>query len=309
MEEDILTYVVAPEYQHLRIDKVLTEIYPRFSRTRIQNMLEDEDILVNDQAVRASYKVKAGDTIILSVYPDIPNDVLPEDIPLDIIYEDDDIIVVNKPQGMVVHPANGHRNGTLVNALLYHFQGQLSNVAGSVRPGIVHRIDKDTSGLLVVAKNDAAHENLAAQLKNKTAYREYLALVHGEVTHDEGEIRAPIGRHPKDRKKMAVVSQGKPAVTHFKVLERFHGYTYLSCLLETGRTHQIRVHLAYIKYPVVGDPVYGRKESIALNGQLLHAHKLSLIHPTSGKRLTFEAPLPPYFEAVLQQLRDKGSLE
>ncbi|MDD4066188.1 MAG: RluA family pseudouridine synthase [Bacilli bacterium] len=309
MEEDILTYTITPEYQKMRIDKVLSDIYPHFSRTRIQNMMEDEDVLVNDKIVKPSYKVKEGDVITLTIYPDISSDIVPEDIPLDIIYEDNDIIVVNKPQGMVVHPANGHYTGTLVNALLYHFKDQLSSIGGTIRPGIVHRIDKDTSGLLVVAKNDLAHEKLSAQLKDKTAYREYVCLVHGELTHDEGEIRAPIGRHNKDRKKMAVVSEGKPAVTHFKVLERFHGYTYLVCLLETGRTHQIRVHLSYIHYPIVGDKLYGIHDPIPLNGQLLHARKLSLIHPTSGERMTFEAPLPDYFSAVLTLLREKGSLD
>ncbi len=307
--EELLTYLVEPQYDQVRVDKVLADIYPHFSRTKIQNMINNEDILVNNQSVKVAYKVRTNDEISLSIYPELSTDVQAENIPLEIIYEDDDLIIINKPQGMVVHPANGHHSGTLVNALLYHFKDQLSGVNGAIRPGIVHRIDKDTSGLLMVAKNDLAHEKLAAQLKDKTAYREYIALVHGEIDHNEGEIRAPIGRNFKDRKKMAVVASGKAAVTHFTVIERFNGYTLIKCRLETGRTHQIRVHLAYINFPVVGDATYGSKEPIALNGQLLHAHKLALIHPTSHQMVEFSAPLPLYFEQVLATLREKGKLD
>ncbi len=304
--EELLSYQVDEQYVGVRIDKVLSEIYPRFSRSKIQNMIDNEDILVNDKLVKASYKLKENDEIALSIYPDASLNVEPEDIPLDIVYEDDDLIIINKVQGMVVHPANGHHSGTLVNALLYHFKSLSNN--DSIRPGIVHRIDKDTSGLLMVAKNDKAHEKLSAQLKDKTAYREYIALVKGEIDHNEGKIIAPIGRHPKDRKKMAVVNGGKDAITHFSVLERYNGYTLIKCVLETGRTHQIRVHLAYIGYPIVGDVTYGKKDNLHLNGQLLHAKTLSLIHPRSNKRVTFSCELPEYFDKVLSILKEKGTL-
>ena len=224
----------------------------------------------------------------------------PENIPLDIVYEDDDVIVINKPQGMVVHPAPGHDEHTLVNALLYHCP--LSTINGTFRPGIVHRIDKDTSGLLMVAKNDKAHRSLAKQLKDKTNIREYVALVHGRIAEDEGTINAPIGRSLKDRKKQAVVKDGRNAVTHFKVLKRYRDYTFVKCILETGRTHQIRVHMKYIGHPLVGDPLYGPKKTIKGNGQFLHAGKLGFVHPTTGKLLIFEAPLPKIFQECLEKL-------
>ncbi len=224
----------------------------------------------------------------------------PENIPLDIVYEDDDVIVINKPQGMVVHPAPGHDEHTLVNALLYHCP--LSTINGTFRPGIVHRIDKDTSGLLMVAKNDKAHRSLAKQLKDKTNIREYVALVHGRIAEDEGTINAPIGRSLKDRKKQAVVKDGRNAVTHFEVLKRYRDYTFVKCILETGRTHQIRVHMKYIGHPLVGDPLYGPKKTIKGNGQFLHAGKLGFVHPTTGKLLIFEAPLPKIFQECLEKL-------
>ena len=224
----------------------------------------------------------------------------PENIPLDIVYEDDDVIVINKPQGMVVHPAPGHDEHTLVNALLYHCP--LSTINGTFRPGIVHRIDKDTSGLLMVAKNDKAHRSLAKQLKDKTNIREYVALVHGRIAEDEGTINAPIGRSLKDRKKQAVVKDGRNAVTHFEVLKRYRDYTLVKCILETGRTHQIRVHMKYIGHPLVGDPLYGPKKTIKGNGQFLHAGKLGFVHPTTGKLLIFEAPLPKIFQECLEKL-------
>ena len=228
----------------------------------------------------------------------------PENIPLDIVYEDDDVIVINKPQGMVVHPAPGHDDHTLVNALLYHCP--LSTINGTFRPGIVHRIDKDTSGLLMVAKNDKAHRFLAEQLKDKTNIREYVALVHGRIAEDEGTINAPIGRSLKDRKKQAVVKDGRNAVTHFEVLKRYRDYTLVKCILETGRTHQIRVHMKYIGHPLVGDPLYGPKKTIKGNGQFLHAGKLGFVHPTTGKLLIFEAPLPKIFQECLEKL-DKNN--
>lgn len=224
----------------------------------------------------------------------------PENIPLDIVYEDDDVIVINKPQGMVVHPAPGHDEHTLVNALLYHCP--LSTINGTFRPGIVHRIDKDTSGLLMVAKNDKAHRSLAKQLKDKTNIREYVALVHGRIAEDEGTINAPIGRSLKDRKKQAVVKDGRNAVTHFEVLKKYRDYTFVKCILETGRTHQIRVHMKYIGHPLVGDPLYGPKKTIKGNGQFLHAGKLGFVHPTTGKLLIFEAPLPKIFQECLEKL-------
>lgn len=239
---------------------------------------------------------------VVTITPEKPKkiDLVPENIPLDIVYEDDDVIVVNKPQGMVVHPAPGHPDHTLVNALLYH--SPLSTINGEFRPGIVHRIDKDTSGLLMVAKNDMAHRSLAAQLKAKTNEREYVALVHGVIKEDQGTIDAPLGRSPKDRKKQAVVADGRHAVTHFKVLKRYRHYTLVSCRLETGRTHQIRVHMKYIGHPLAGDPLYGPRKTLPGNGQYLHARLLGFKHPRTGKQLTFTAPLPPYFQEMLDKL-------
>lgn len=286
-----------------RIDKVLSDLLKEHSRSQIQQWLKDQNITVNGEVTRSNYKVKENDEISINVPEAVELDVVAEDIPIEIVYEDDDVLVINKPQGMVVHPSAGHQNGTLVNALLYHIK-DLSSINGIIRPGIVHRIDKDTSGLLMVAKNDKAHEALAAQLKDKTSIRKYIALVHGEITHDKGEIDAPIGRSKNDRKMQAVIEGGKPAVTHFEVLERYEGYTLVQLQLETGRTHQIRVHMKYIGFPVAGDPLYGPRKTLKGNGQFLHAEVLGFKHPTTGQMMVFEAPLPKLFEKTLNQLRN-----
>lgn len=286
-----------------RIDKQLSHHYPQFSRSQLQRWITDGNVLVNDQPVKSKYKLVTGDQVVIK--PEVPKkiDLQPENIPLDIVYEDDDVIVVNKPTGMVVHPAPGHSDHTLVNALLYH--SPLSTINGEFRPGIVHRIDKDTSGLLMVAKNDRAHRSLAAQLKAKTNQREYVALVHGVIKEDQGTIDAPLGRSPKDRKKQAIVPNGRHAVTHFRVLERFANYTLVACRLETGRTHQIRVHMKYIGHPLVGDPLYGPRKTITGHGQYLHARLLGFKHPRTGKELTFTAPLPGYFTKTIERLEKK----
>ena len=283
-----------------RIDKVLTILEPEITRSQLKNLINDGHVTVNGQPVKPKYKVQAGDKISL-VKPEPQSlELTPENIPLDIVYEDDDVIVVNKPQGMVVHPAPGHPNHTLVNALLYH--SPLSTINGTFRPGIVHRIDKDTSGLLMVAKNDLAHQSLAEQLRNKTNKREYLALVYGQIKEDEGTIDAPLGRNPQDRKKQAVVKSGRHAVTHFKVMKRYDNFTLVKCILETGRTHQIRVHMKYIGHPLVGDPLYGPRKVIGKDGQFLHAALLGFKHPRTGKELVFEAPLPENFQKMLDKL-------
>ena len=283
-----------------RIDKVLTTLEPGITRSQLKNLINDGHVTVNGQAVKPKYKVQAGDKISL-VKPEPQSlELTPENIPLDIVYEDDDVIVVNKPQGMVVHPAPGHPDHTLVNALLYH--SPLSTINGTFRPGIVHRIDKDTSGLLMVAKNDLAHQSLAEQLRNKTNKREYLALVYGQIKEDEGTIDAPLGRNPQDRKKQAVVKGGRHAVTHFKVIKRYDNFTLVKCILETGRTHQIRVHMKYIGHPLVGDPLYGPRKVIGKDGQFLHAALLGFKHPRTGKELVFEAPLPENFQKMLDKL-------
>lgn len=288
-----------------RIDKVLAHQFNQFSRSHLQKWIEDGNVRINGQPVKPKYKLAVGDQVVIE--PEAPQkvDLIPEKIPLDIVYEDDDVIVVNKPQGMVVHPAPGHPDHTLVNALLYH--SPLSTINGEFRPGIVHRIDKDTSGLLMVAKNDLAHRSLAAQLKAKTNQREYVALVHGVIKQDAGTINAPIGRSKKDRKKQAVVSDGRHAVTHFKVLHRFRHYTLVSCRLETGRTHQIRVHMKSIGHPLAGDPLYGPRKTLPGRGQYLHARLLGFKHPRTGKELVFTAPLPEYFQQMLDKLKKTDS--
>lgn len=288
------------EMQNGRLDKACSEIFSDYSRSQIKQLLDGGNITVNGKTEKAKYKVKSGDVIRLEEPETKTLELRPENIPLYIVYEDDDVIVINKPQGMVVHPAPGHDEHTLVNALLYHCP--LSTINGTFRPGIVHRIDKDTSGLLMVAKNDKAHRSLAKQLKDKTNIREYVALVHGRIAEDEGTINAPIGRSLKDRKKQAVVKDGRNAVTHFEVLKRYRDYTLVKCILETGRTHQIRVHMKYIGHPLVGDPLYGPKKTIKGNGQFLHAGKLGFVHPTTGKLLIFEAPLPKIFQECLEKL-------
>ena len=287
-----------------RIDKVLTTKISSLSRSRIQELVQDRNILVNGKKVKTSYKVQKNDLVSVSVPKLKPLAVIPEDIPLDIIYEDQDVIVVNKPQGMVVHPAAGHPDHTLVNALLFHTKNLAESPEG-FRPGIVHRIDKDTSGLLMVAKNAFSRESLEKQLAQKTNKRLYLAIVHGNFSEKSGTIEAPIGRDHYNRKKMAVVENGKNAVTHFTVLEQFQKFSLIRCQLETGRTHQIRVHLAYIGHPVAGDPLYGPHHTLKGNGQFLHAQVLGFKQPHSGKWLEFEAQPPKIFLQQLTDLREK----
>ncbi|WP_188204652.1 RluA family pseudouridine synthase [Desemzia incerta] len=296
-------YEITIKQQKGRIDKVLADIIPDKTRSAIQLWIKDGYVLVNDEAVKTNYKVQEGDEIKITE-PELQElDVVAENIPLEIVYQDSDVVVINKPQGMVVHPSAGHPNGTLVNALLYHIH-DLSGINGKIRPGIVHRIDKDTSGLLMVAKNDLAHEKLAAQLKDKTSIREYVALVHGVIPHEKGTIDAPLGRSKVDRKKQDIVDGGRDAVTHFRVLERFKDFTLVSLTLETGRTHQIRVHMKYIGYPVAGDPVYGPRKTLPGNGQFLHAKKLGFKHPKNNEMMVFEKEIPEIFEETLNKLRN-----
>ncbi|WP_338064552.1 RluA family pseudouridine synthase [Vagococcus coleopterorum] len=289
------------EEQTGRIDKAIVEEFADFSRSQIQQWLKDGFVTVNGEVVKSNYKVKAGDEIEIIRQAPVELKIEAEDIPLEIVYEDDDVVVVNKPQGMVVHPSAGHASGTMVNALLFHIKN-LSSINDVVRPGIVHRIDKDTSGLLMVAKNDEAHESLSKQLKDKTVVRRYVALVHGEIPHEKGTVDAPIGRSKINRQSQAVIEGGKPAVTHFKVLEKFEDFTLIECQLETGRTHQIRVHMQYIKYPIAGDPLYGPRKTLPGTGQYLHAKSLGFVHPKTGEELYFEADLPENFQEILKTL-------
>lgn len=285
-----------------RLDKFVADHLDSLSRTRVKELVKNGDILVNGKKEKVSYKIQSGDTINITVPPVKPLDVEPENIPLDIIYEDEDVIVVNKPQGMVVHPAAGHPDHTLVNALLYHTK-DLADSPEGFRPGIVHRIDKDTSGLLMVAKNSKARKSLETQLAHKTNKRQYWAIVHGNFSEENGKIDAPIGRNPNNRKKMAVVENGKNAVTHFTVLEQYKGYSLIMCQLETGRTHQIRVHMDYIGHPVAGDPLYGPRKTLKGNGQFLHARVLGFKQPSTGKWLEFEVDPPKIFQEQLEVLR------
>lgn len=289
----------------LRIDRYLAEELPEFSRSYIQKIIKDGGVSLQGKPLKTNYKVNPGDVIELTLPPVVELEVQPEKLPLDILYEDKDVIFVNKPKDMVVHPSAGHTSGTLVNGLLYHCKGELSGINGVMRPGIVHRIDKDTTGVLIVCKNDHAHGKVAEQLKEHSITRRYRAVVCGNLKTDEGTVDAPIGRHPVDRKRMAVVSRGgKRAVTHYRVLERFGNYTYVECELETGRTHQIRVHMASIGHPLLGDEVYGRgKSSFGLQGQVLHAMVLGIVHPSTREYLEVEAPLPEYFTELLEKLR------
>lgn len=284
-----------------RLDKVIAENVADLTRSQVQSLIKKGQILVNDAPTTNRYQVKPNDQVIIKLPDPVAIDVQPEKMDLDIVYEDDDVIVVNKPQGMVVHPAPGHDHGTLVNGLLAHTP--LATINGELRPGIVHRIDKDTSGLLMVAKNDQALVSLSKQLKDKTNQRKYWAIVHGNIKEDTGTINAPIGRSKKDRKKMAINEEGRPAVTHFKVLERFGEYTLIECQLETGRTHQIRVHLKYIGHPVAGDPLYGPRKTLKGNGQFLHAKLLGFKHPRTGEEMVFEADPPAIFQTTLKKLR------
>ena len=293
-----------------RADVFLSEHF-EVTRTAAARLLEEGAALVNDSVSAKNRKLKAGDTVSLELPPVKETETLPENIPLTIVYEDDDIAVIDKPKGMVVHPAAGNESGTLVNALLYHMGERLSGIGGERRPGIVHRIDKDTSGLLVVAKNDFAHTVLSEGLKTHSIDREYMAVAIGNFKEDGGTVNKPIDRSPRDRKKMAVVAGGREAITHFTVAERFSGYTLLALKLETGRTHQIRVHMSSIGHPLLGDEIYGGTKSalkVHLEGQTLHAYRLSLTHPRSGERMTFESPLPEYFEKILDKLRKTAAI-
>lgn len=294
--------VIEEVFNGIRIDKVLSELLPDFSRSRIQQLIEEENILVNDVKVKSNYKVKTGDIISGEIPEDEELEVEPEEMDLDILYEDHDVIVINKPKGMVVHPGAGNTKHTLVNGLLAHCK-DLSGINGVLRPGIVHRIDKDTSGCLVVAKNDVAHQNLSEQLSTKTMKRTYIALVHGVLPHNVGTIEAPIGRDKNDRQKMTVTSVGsRPAVTHFKVLKRYNDMTLVECQLETGRTHQIRVHFQYIGYPIVGDPKYSIRNTPETQGQCLHAYKIEFVHPRTNELMQFSAEMPDVFKKVLEEL-------
>ena len=290
-----------------RIDAALARLAPELSRSAAQRLLENGLVRRNGVAAAKSGRLNAGD--ILKFEPPAPKEISaqPEDIPLDVVYEDSDVIVINKPKGLVVHPAAGHWDGTLVNALLHHCGDSLSGIGGELRPGIVHRIDKDTSGLLIVAKNDFAHQALSAQLKDHTLARTYECIVCGNIREDRGTIDAPIGRSPADRKKMCVTrSGGREAVTHWEVIARYTGYTHLRCRLETGRTHQIRVHLAWRSHPIVGDTVYGHKKpELGLDSQCLHARELTFVHPRTGERITVQCPLPDWFQAALDRLKTR----
>uniref|UniRef100_A0A7C2EIZ6 Pseudouridine synthase n=1 Tax=Ammonifex degensii TaxID=42838 RepID=A0A7C2EIZ6_9THEO len=299
--------VVDEENANTRLDLFLARELPDISRSRCQRLINEGQVLVNARPVRPSYRLRAGDEVSVYLPPAETPLVVPEPIPLEIPYEDRDLLLVNKPRGMVVHPGAGHYRGTLVNALLYHCT-DLSGINGVLRPGIVHRLDKETSGLLMVAKNDAAHLSLAAQLKERRILREYTALVYGQIEKDAGSVNAPIGRHPRNRQKMAVTPKGREAITHYTVIERFARYTLLKISLATGRTHQIRVHLAYIGHPVVGDLKYGpARPHLGLSGQFLHAGVLGFTHPATGEFLRFEAPLPPELTAVLTKLREAAT--
>lgn len=297
-------YELTAQASGQRLDKYLAEEMTDLSRSRIKELVQAGEVLVNGKKSKVSYKVQKGDLIQVTVLPLEPLALEAENIPLDIVYEDEDVIVVNKPQGMVVHPAAGHPSHTLVNALLYHTR-DLADSPEGFRPGIVHRIDKDTSGLLMVAKNAAARESLEKQLAAKSNKRQYLAIVHGNFAEEEGTIDAPIGRNPKDRKQMAVVEKGKSAVTHFKVLEQYQGYSLVECQLETGRTHQIRVHMAYIGHPLAGDPLYGPRKTLPGHGQFLHAKTLGFEQPSTGEWLEFSVQPPEIFQQTVADLRKK----
>ncbi|HHY83250.1 MAG TPA: RluA family pseudouridine synthase [Clostridiales bacterium] len=298
--------IVSEENAGERLDQYLAGKLSHYSRNQVQLLIKDGNVTVDSKSVKPNHRTKNGEHVLVIVPEPKEIEIQPEKIDLDIVYEDSDIAVINKPQGMVVHPAAGNYTGTLVNALLYHCD-ELSGINGEIRPGIVHRIDKDTSGLLVIAKNDYAHRILSEQIQKKEASRIYLAVVHDNVKSDRGTICAPIGRSPSDRKKMAVVKGGRHAVTHYRVLERYGDYTFLELALETGRTHQIRVHLSYIGHPIVGDPVYGRRsQKFSLKGQALHAAVLTIVHPRTGESMEFRAPLPEYFEKLLNYLRNKS---
>ncbi|MBO5282648.1 MAG: RluA family pseudouridine synthase [Lachnospiraceae bacterium] len=302
---DYFCFQMTEEYEGERIDKCMAMLVDSLSRSYIQKLIRDGQVLVNGSPVKVSYQVQADDEVAFTLPPSQEPDILPENIPLDILYEDGDLLVVNKPKGMVVHPAAGHYSGTLVNGVMYHCGKELSGINGVMRPGIVHRIDRDTTGSLIICKNDKAHNHIAAQLKEHSITRRYRAICYGVLREEEGTIDRPIGRHPSDRKKMTVRADGKRAVTHYRVLQHFREYTYIECELETGRTHQIRVHMASIGHPLLGDEVYapGRKCPFSLQGQTLHAMTIGFIHPSTGAYLEVEAPLPEYFTHLLSILQ------
>lgn len=293
--------------ENIRIDKFLSDKLTDYSRNAVQKIIDSNGVCVNDKVINKNYKCKAGDRVEIVIPDAKPLEAVAQNIPVDIVYEDDYLLVVNKPKGMVVHPANGNPDGTLVNALLYHCKDSLSSINGVIRPGIVHRIDKDTSGLLIVAKTDKAHIGLAEQIKEHSFSRAYETVVYGNIKQDEFTVNQPIGRDTKDRKKMAVtLKNSKPAVTHFEVIKRYGDFTHLRCILETGRTHQIRVHTSYIGHPVAGDAVYGPKKVITtLNGQCLHAKHIGFVHPITGEYLEFESELPQYFVSFLNYLENR----
>lgn len=296
-------YRITKNEENIRIDKLISDLEKDISRTAIKRMIEEGSILVNEKQVKTSYKVASGDTITINEEKPKEADLLPQDIPLDIIYEDEDILIINKEKGMVVHPGNGNPDGTLVNAVMAKCEGSLSGIGGKIRPGVVHRIDKDTSGLVIIAKNDKAHINISEQIKNREVKKVYVALVRGVISENEAVINMPIGRSTKDRKKMAVSRNGKEAITEFKVLKRYKDFTYIKLNIKTGRTHQIRVHMSEIGHPVVGDEVYSNgKNPFNVKGQMLHAKELEFLHPTTNKKVKFEAPLPEYFEGILETL-------
>ena len=307
MSSKIIIKNVEPEYNGQRIDKFLSETLPEYSRSFIQKVVKDGGVLVDEKCVKSNYKLSAGQILKLNVPELVEPDIIPEDIALDILYEDDDIIVVNKPKGMVVHPAAGHYTGTLVNALMYHCRDNLSGINGVTRPGIVHRIDMNTTGVLVACKNDAAHIFLSEQLAVHSITRKYNAIVHNSFKDNSGTVDAPIGRHQIDRKKMAIdYKNGRNAVTHYSVISNYGKYAHIECQLETGRTHQIRVHMSSIGHPLLGDDVYGSgKSPYRLEGQTLHARVLGFVHPSTGKYMEFEAPLPDYFKEIIVALENK----
>ncbi len=298
-----MKFIVQKNEEGIRLDKYISTKDDRISRSSIQRRIEDGGILVNNEIVKVSYKVMEKDIILIEEEKPKEVEIKAEEIPLDIVYEDDDIIVVNKQKGLVVHPGNGNPDGTLVNAIMAHCKGSLSGVGGKIRPGIVHRIDKDTSGLLIVAKNDEAHINVSEQIKEHSVKKTYVALVRGVIKENEATINIPIARSVNDRIKMAVSKRGKEAVTHFKVLKRYNGFTYIEVNIETGRTHQIRVHMSHIGYPIVGDGVYSNgKNPFGVEGQMLHSAKLEFVHPRTKQNMKLEAKLPKYFEEVLKKL-------
>ena len=299
-------FLISEEYENERLDKSLSELTDdTVSRSFLQKLIKDNQVYVNEKIQKASYRLKTGDNVSFFLPEQIEPDIETENIPLDILYEDEDVIVVNKPKDMVVHPSAGHYTHTLVNGLMYHCKGSLSGINGVLRPGIVHRIDKDTTGSVIVCKNDMAHQNIAEQLKEHSVTRKYCAICFGVIKEEEGTVNAPIRRDEKERKKMSVnYKNGKNAITHYRVIERFREYTYIECRLETGRTHQIRVHMASIGHPLMGDVVYSSKKwPYNTNGQVLHAYILGFTHPSSGKYIETQAPIPDYFEAVLDKLR------